>query len=455
MVLNENQIKKKRTEGTAMMILDLIKGLELTSMMSDIFMYTEDPVAKELIKRYELQLVGAFEDPEEFKKNLHMFYQDTASYIKKNKLYKEFYSFCYFVFSTLSMKRLEREKDFSYGDALNCYYNILFQQMNYFVPHPKIAYGLDTSGRLLLRQETFPNLDVIIMNAYLNNKKNFTKENLYKKYQKIGYNIRSEFDFQRYHSNDQLITNMTLVMAYFINEHTIQINPKEQYMVAEGIELPKRKVNTDKYKTLLQEKRYFIPKKGLLARYDNFKDIKEIYFQEVFTENRIVLLYKVTATNGKEFCGFYDNKLELFYSPWDSTDFGGIYHRAMENVILESYCYLTTDIDEKIKGMEIERRLYLKQEVPVLSTKPLPSVEFLYEEKDESEQSKNKEKQLRLFDKRNYKEGKVTIHPFVRRLPAGAKASDEAIALAKSYHYVLREGETFVRPFERTSYRKE
>jgi hypothetical protein len=454
--MNETQIKKNRTDGTAMMVLDLIKGLELTSMMSDIFMYTEDNVAKELIKRYELQLVGAFEDSEGFKKNLHAFYRDTASYIKKNKLYKEFYSFCYFVFSTLSVKRLERKTDQSYRDALNCYYNILFQQMNYFVPHPKIAYGLDTNGKLLLRQEPFPNLDVIIMNAYHNDKKNFTRENLYKKFQRNGYNIHSESDFQWYHSNDQLITNMTLVMSYFINENTLQINPKEHYMVAEGINLLKDKAKTDIYKSLLREKRYFLPKKGLIGRYEHFKDIKEIFFQEVFTENRIVLLYKVTATNGKEFSGFYDNKLELFYSPWESTDFGGVFHQLMENVILESYCYLTTEIEEQLKNKEFEKRLHLKKEIPILSVQPIPSVQFFYEEKIESESKKSKqEKRFREFDKRNYQEGKTTIQPFVRRLPAGARASEEAMKLAREYHYVLREGETFVRPFERTTYRKE
>lgn len=459
MIINDTIIKKKRTDGTAHMILDLVKGMELSSLLSDIFMYTNDPVAKELIKRYEFQLISAVEEPEEFRKNLHMFYQNTASYIKKNQLFKEFYSFCYFVFSTLSAKKHEQDHVIAFSRSLNCYYNILFQQVNYFVPHPKLVYGLTTKGKLLLCDEPFPNLDVAIMS--LEDKKNVTHVDLYMKYKKFGYNINSEQEFHYYQTNDQLITNMLLVMAYFINENTLNIHPKEFCMIAGGCIFPRAKAETKIYKETLNEKRYFLPKKGLVARYTNCLDIKEIYFQEVFTENRIVLLYKVTTKDDKEFNGFYDNKLELFYSPWDATDYGLTYHQLIENFVLETYCYLTTDIDEKIKEMKIEKRLYLNNEVPVINTKSIPTVEFLYDDRPEevntgSKKKKNKESvSLRSYDKRSYQEERVTIHPFVRRLPKGAEASPEAIELAKSYHFVLREGETFVRPFERTSYRKE
>lgn len=450
---NEVQIKKKRTEGTVAMILELIREMELTSLMTDIFLQTDDAFAKQLIRRYEYQLIEAFENPKEFKKNLHTFYRETASYIKKKNLYKEFYSFCYFVFSNLAVKRKERGGvDSDYQKALNTYYNLLLQQMNYFVSHPKLAYGLKTNGQLMLCNEPYPNLDVVLMDAELSNSMNVQK--IYAKYQRLGYKIHSERDFNIYHANDQLITNMLLVMAYFINEDTKKIHPEPYYPVSQGITLPRKKVNSDRYITLLEEKRYFLPKQGIIAHYEHMDDIADIFFLEVFTEERIVLLFKATAQNGKSFSGFYDTKLEYLYTPWESTDMGQLFHDRMENIVLESYAYLTTDIEEKIEEKELERRLYLKGEAPILSAKPVPTVSFLYEEKKEQEKKKDDEKKLRIFDKRQYKEGKTTIHPFVRRLPEGAKASEDAFALAKEYHYVLREGETFVRPFERTTYKR-
>jgi hypothetical protein len=452
--LNDNKIKKYRTEGTAKMILELIRGLDLASLLSDIFIYTDNPIAKDLIKRYEWQLIGAIEEPEKFEKGLHLFYQETARHIKKQQLFKEFYSFCYFVFSTFSSRQEDRKDDEKYHRALHCYYNILFQQMNYFAPHPKIVYGLDSNGKLMLRTEPFPNLDVAMMSLY-DRKKPLTKEAVFKNFKKYGYNIQSETDFHLYHSNDQLITNMILVMAYFINENTIQINPKEYYWLAKGMKLPNVKNSTSIYKNLLREKRYFLPMNGVKGIYKNCGEIQEVFYQEVFTENRIILLYKVTATDGKEFCGFYDNKLELFYSPWLDTNLGDIFHQKIENFILENYCYLTTDIEERMKELNLEKRLYFHHETPVISIQPLPSVQFVYEVKDNKEKpTKKKTDTFRIFDKRKYQETTVKVHPFIRKLPPGAKASEEAIALAKEYHYVLREGETFVRPFERKAYRR-
>lgn len=448
---NEVQIKKKRTKGTVLMTLELIRGTELTDLMTDIFLMTKDVVAKELIRRYEYQIIEAFENPEAFEKNLHTFYRETASYIKKNKLYKEFYAFCYFVFSNLSVKRREKEGNDKYENALNTYYNLLLQQMNYFVPHPKLAYGLKSNGQLMLCSEPYPNLDVVLMDAEM--AKNMDIQKVYAKYQRIGYDIRSERDFQVYHANDQLITNMLLVMSCLINEETKRIHSDRHYRLAQGISLPAEKVDNDTYLSLLKEKRYFLPKQGVQAHYKHMGEIAIIDFMETFYEDRIILLYKATALDGTCFSGFYDTKLDYLYTPWESTDMGRQLHERMCNIVLESYAYLTTDIDEKLREKKIERRLYLEGEAPILSAVPFPTVSFLYEEKKERVQKKGEDTRLRLFNKRNYKESKTTIHPFVRKLPAGATASEEAIALAKEYHYVLREDETFVRPFERSTYR--
>lgn len=339
---------------------------------------------------------------------------------------------------------------------MNCYYNILFQQANYFVTHPKIAYGLDSNNKLLVTNEPFPNLDVVIMESLRSNKP-ITKETIYQKYQKLGYNIQNDIDFQFYQSNDQLITNMILTMAPLINEKTKKVFPKSFYLLAKGIRLPSIQTDTQVFKKLLLEKHYFLPLNGVIGIYQHVGDIKEIFFQEIFTENRIILLYKCTSTDGTEFMGFYDNKLQLFYSPWENTDYGQPFHRLLENLVLESYAYLTTNIEEKTKEIPFVKKLYLKEEIPVLSAKPLPSVEFVYEEKEKSTSKKSKKKdsiKVRKFDKKSYRPSKVTVHPFVRRLPEGASASPEAIALAKEFHYVLREGETFVRPYERKTYRK-
>lgn len=108
--MNDIQIKKMRTDSTADVILEIIARLDLTSLMSSIFVYTEDEFAKELIKRYEFKLIEAYENKDTFRSTLHLFYQETAHYIKKHQLYKEFYSFCYFIFTSLLLKKTETER---------------------------------------------------------------------------------------------------------------------------------------------------------------------------------------------------------------------------------------------------------------------------------------------------------------------------------------------------------
>ena len=80
-----------------------------------------------------------------------------------------------------------------------------------------------------------------------------------------------------------------------------------------------------------------------------------------------------------------------------------------------------------------------------------PVVQFMYREK--KLQIFNKKGQgFRNYDKEKYKEETITISPYIRKLPEGATASEEAIQRAKEFGYELSEGETFVRPFTRKTF---
>ena len=58
------------------------------------------------------------------------------------------------------------------------------------------------------------------------------------------------------------------------------------------------------------------------------------------------------------------------------------------------------------------------------------------------------------LDKSQYAAVISQIGPFIRRLPFGAKASEEAKARAREFGILLGEGETFVRPHKKTIYRQ-
>lgn len=441
--ITDRELIKIRTGGTISMILKDLEDLDLASLLADIFVHTDNDLAKELIRRYETQIILAYENPDKFADGLHRFFVDTSNYIKENNLYREFMSFYYFTFSTFAVRgTLAQNK------SVYVYYDLLSQQTQYFTPQlSKIMAGINPKGKPLLINDVFPYVDVprILINRVKN--KTFLDDiRLHKMY---GYNISSPKDVIRISSNDQLITNSVMVMASFITEETRHIIPKDFYMPTDGIEIPTHTVPTNTYKELLKEKRYFLPKNGVKAIYKNVRDIQEIYFQEIFWENRIILLYKVTAKNGKEFYGFYDNRLQLFYSPFSELSIHK-YEQRLENLILETYSYLTTNIEDDVS---LDKRINIVDNFDIEDRKTL-FAKFEYEEVQEVTKNSALEKRYKAFRKKDYEQEVKYIHPFKRKLPEGAKASEEAIQMAKEYGYILFEGETFVRPFDKKIYSK-
>lgn len=450
-IISDKKIKKNRTKGTAIEILRLIKTISLSDLLAHIYMHSEDSFATEMIKQYETQLVLAHEKPDTFVRNLHSFYLTMASLIKKRDGYKAFFSFCYFVFTSLSAKQYNDEKITpAYHTALNCYYDIILQQMNYLVSHPKMVYGLRSNHTLLVKDEPYPYLDIAIMELFESSDAK-TQTNAMKNMRRHGLHIYTEHDFLRHQANDQLITNMTLVMAPLLNENTEQINPHHYYPLSEGIRLLAPVVNTSLYKKWLLEKQYFLPTNGLRAKYNDSADIKEIYYQEIWVDNRIVLLYKVTTERG-EFSGFYDTELAFFFSPWEDSRNGVEFHLFIENFVLETYCLLTIDSDRLFTDSEWQFRIHQTNTRPVLALANVPMVVFYLPSKGTAE--KGATLQFRIFDRSSLQPIMTSVSPYIRRLPQGAKASKEAIDRAKRYHYVLRDGETFVRPFEKRNYHR-
>lgn len=441
--ITDRELIKVRTGGTISMILRDLEELDLASLLSDIFVHTDNALAKELIRKYETQIILAYENPDKFSEGLHKFFVNTSNYIKDNNLYREFMSFYYFIFSTFAIKgTLAQNK------SVYVYYDLLSQQLQYFTPQlSKIMAGVNSKGKPLLISDVFPYVDVprILINR-IKDKTFLDDIKLHKMY---GYNISSPKDVTRISSNDQLITNSVMVMASFVTEETRHIIPKDFYMPTDGIDVHTYTVQTNTYKELLKEKRYFLPQNGVKAIYQNMRDIQEIYFQEIFWENRIMLLYKVTAKNGKEFYGFYDNRLQLFYSPFSELSIHK-YEQRLENLILETYSYLTTNIEE---NEEVEKRLNVVEDFDTADRKTL-SVKFEYEEVQDNHKDIPSEIRYRAFRKKDYEERVRSIQPFKRKLPEGAKASGEAIQIARDYGYILFEGETFVRPFDKKVYSK-
>lgn len=79
----------------------------------------------------------------------------------------------------------------------------------------------------------------------------------------------------------------------------------------------------------------------------------------------------------------------------------------------------------------------------------LRSIHGYYLKKDDGEDST-----LNIFDKSKYDASSKSINGFVRKLPAGQKASERSLKIAESYGFELHEDETYVMPFVRRQWLK-
>ena len=149
MKITHDYIQRKRTEGTVFAVNSKIKGIPTEELITDLFLYTEDKIAMELVKRFESVLVKASMDSNFLKNNLHDFYIDNAKFLKENKLYKKFAEFTYFIYSNHSSGK-------SHSGAFSAYQDLLLQQFCYLAPPGKMVYGVTNNDELMMTDEVYP-----------------------------------------------------------------------------------------------------------------------------------------------------------------------------------------------------------------------------------------------------------------------------------------------------------
>lgn len=422
--------RKERTKGTAFMILEELERFQVEDIISYIYHKDNDNFINILIKNIEKRLVLAKVNPEKFKQELHKFFQDTAQEIKAQNKIKKFYEF-----SHIMLKKL-----YIYDEKWHiacAYYDTLIQIADYFTGVHEQIIGISKDGsKVFTVPEMHHDIDRIMADAMKNKHKfktfNEFQEHIIKLYNKNGYKVSSMLDIDQLFTEERCSNNMQFCMTYFIDETCRDIIQKPYGLPINEIykfSLPKKP--TEVYKTYLQSRRRLLPNKGIkLNGYRKDNNIQEIYFKEKYVLDRIYLLYRIKV-NDSYLSGYYDTQDCFFYSYFKDShgDNNKInkHHFLLENYILELYSILTTDI-------EIEAEL-----------------DYI-----EEEESKSQGKIItRKLNRNNLSSIYTEIEPYIRKLPFGAVASDEAILLAKKYGIKLSNDETFVRGFTKQVYKKE
>ncbi|EOU1651067.1 hypothetical protein OQL15_000976 [Clostridium perfringens] len=419
------EVNKYKAKSIASAVINSLQGIEVDDIISELFIKGEDEEAETLIKMFEKQLVYSKINEPVFKGNLYRFFKKTALYIVKNNLVKEFFRFAYKMYINLESKEIKK-------GIVNAYLSLLMEQSSYLESQFKTICGITEDGTVIECDEIYKKLEYPIIEIM--NDKNKPKNSrgifslLQKKYKVLGYDINNEQEYHIYIANQQLITNMLFHMTYLIDENCIEIVSEPYYLPCIGFDGDIRVVNdTEYYKKSLRIRKYMLPQNGLICEVQDIESIKEILFMEKFLDNGVVMLYRLKMNNGRYTSGFYDINNEFFFSVWRGSLEGEICHKMIENFVLEAYLRVTTN------------RIDNEEDLGYYN-----NFNFYYKYDDELSQVSKKK-----YRKGEYFKEITKIKPYIRKLPQGAKASDEARELALKYGYLLEDGETFVNEFKK------
>ena len=417
-------VKKFKAKSTANAVINSLQGIEVDDIITELFIKGESKESEELIKLFEKQLIFSKINEPEFKGNLYKFFKKTALHIAKENLIKDFFRFAYKMYINLECKEVNK-------GIVNAYLSLIMEQASYLEGQFKTICGITECGIPIECDEIYRKFEYPIIEVMNNKNRPTNTKSLFslvqKKYKLLGYDISNQEEYSMYVANQQLITNMLFHMAYLIDEHHVDIVPEPHYLPCAGFEGNIRAINdTAYYKEALMTRKYMLPQNGLVCEVQEIEAIEEILLMERFLDNGVVMLYKLKMSNGGYTSGFYDINNKLFFSVWRSSINGQRYHKMIENFVLETYTRATTNSINTNDDLGYEN-----------------SFKFYYKFDEEQSSSKHK------YRKGEYIQEVATIKPYIRKLPIGAKASDEAKELASRYGYILEDGETFVSEFKK------
>lgn len=442
--VNDKKILKYFTRASVFAIEEALKGVEAVDLLSDIYIKSNDADISYFIKQYEKQLMLSRFDFDKFTNELHNFYIEMAEYIKVNKLYKKFFKLVFDVYTELKRKEVSDK-------VLTGYQDILMQQFPYLSGSTrKVICGIDSKDKLILVDEVGKYLTEINFELGMYMFKMPKTDPTISTFRKYGYkNIKNPEDAYNIIAYDQIITNMLYEMSYFITEHNKDMIPKPYKNPVNLLKIPRMFAYKTSIVKDIREKlkirQILLPADGVVVKFANCGEITELLLTETLVDGKVILLWKIKLEEGTYTSGYYNTTEGIFYDMWRDSSHDEITHIPLENFVLQNYMYLTCFLTKEEKAnwyyMEDVRNLNVETLVPLAS--------YQYHLKA---QNCKQGIGVRYFDRAKYVADMVGVETYIRNLPDGATASEDAIAMASKMGIELPSGKTLVKGFQKKVY---
>ena len=437
----------RRTLQTAKSIIDLINDIPADDLFLELYMLVKDKEFGSFVGRYQYVLEIAKEKPDTFAEQLYEFYLKMASDIKKNNYYQGFFEFMSY-FQNEDMRAMDAKRQLVYRAYVNLLMNQTeFLRRNKFELNKMVA-GVTTKGELIEVDDICPSLDFCvheIEHIALMTPDKLTPDTMLKVYAKRGYKVNSWEDTEILRVTQQLHTNVVAYLTPYINEFTIDIIPQSSFSPVLGEylkDVPVLVKNSDAFKETLCHRRKTLSANGLKIHFENSTFTKDVLLKEIYHNGAIVCLYRIETTQG-ETAGFYNTQTKQFVSMFTHTEEQTtLLGNYIENTILWCYAAFVGSDTSILPTAECYNE-YLND----------PNAEITFTSIGGKLRVPTETKHIRTIAGDDRYETEVKhISGYIRKLPDGQKASERAVTLAQSLGYDLADNETYVQPFERSSW---
>lgn len=445
-------IIQKRTLNSALHIVEDLSGKEFSDVTSIIFRNCQFFPSSIFIRKFQGQIELAVIEPDKFIINLHGFYNQIAREIKKEKELRSYFEFLFY-WQDITQNTKEEEVK-----ICNVFCDLLLQCLEYLRPDKfevnQYIAGIRSDDTLITIKDPYPMFDLpeYELQKTVDEKRKSghplsgeqQMKLLFELYARHGYIINSFDDILLMNQNNRCYANNIYYMIRFINEDTIDLLPEKPLQCNANFAFPACKTQISFLKEKLQKRRRTLPRCGVISNFTNADSIKECKFKELHEDESIYLLFKVT-TNGGELNGAYDTMGMRFYSAFCGSSRPDL-NEDLEAFILWNYCSLVCDI-EGINPYDISSSF--------LTIFPMCVRHYVDQKSDPDNMRVGDSKKRRnRFDKALYLQEQLGIDNYIRKLPAGQKASEQAKQLAIKLGFELKENETYVRSFKRKVYKR-
>lgn len=457
---------------TALMVLDELHDIPFEKLSSSLYFISLDLNTEELTKKYEslLELAGAA--PEKFMDCLHKELNSISVFIKENSLLPELFE----MISLCGRLRLTYHKNNPQSlHVLNAYQNVLQQTLEYLRPSKfdfNVAVcGYSTNGEILTVPEYFPRIDFIsceLQREIQNGKK-------YASLVAFDADVRriaTECDYKEIQLSrqldevlrrDRLLANQRTSLCTYVNEFTYDMVPLPgnifdgsfeflTYVFLVGIEV-------NQIEQMLTKRAKTLPSNGMLFKFGYLDAqhsvgigvemrISEVYMKEVFHDGRIVMLYNVSV-NGQILAGYFDTAGQFLSSLLlgaNSFEVESLLYDTFRILLLYLYAAATSrEMEQMLK--ELTNHVYLARNSDDRNRMAIYVSPYARGGKPKNTY-RNDGDGSRSNDER-YEAVARPIQGYIRKLPVGQSASQEAKDRALALGFDLAADETYVQPFVR------